>query len=66
VYFFLDKKPPKEWPDKGQIVFKKFNLRYSLDEAYVIRNLNIQIQAMEKVMIIMYHFFFNIILITYS
>lgn len=66
MYFFLDKKPPKEWPDKGQIVFKKFNLRYSLDEAYVIRNLNIQIQAMEKVMIIMYHFFFNIILITYS
>ncbi|XP_060850142.1 probable multidrug resistance-associated protein lethal(2)03659 isoform X2 [Rhopalosiphum padi] len=44
-----DKKPPKEWPDKGQIVFENFYLRYSLDTAHVLKDLNIQIQAMEKV-----------------
>ncbi|KAE9540068.1 hypothetical protein AGLY_005320 [Aphis glycines] len=47
-----DKKPPKEWPDKGQIVFENFYLRYSLDTAHVLKNLNIQIQAMEKIGIV--------------
>ncbi|KAL4089621.1 hypothetical protein QTP88_024632 [Uroleucon formosanum] len=47
-----DKKPPKEWPDKGQIVFKNFHLRYSLNAEYVLKNLNIQIQAMEKIGIV--------------
>ncbi|XP_060851388.1 probable multidrug resistance-associated protein lethal(2)03659 [Rhopalosiphum padi] len=47
-----DKKPPKEWPDKGQIVFDNFYLRYSLDTAHVLKNLNIQIQAMEKIGIV--------------
>ncbi|XP_026805630.1 probable multidrug resistance-associated protein lethal(2)03659 isoform X2 [Rhopalosiphum maidis] len=47
-----DKKPPKEWPDKGQIVFENVYLRYSLDTAYVLKNLNIQIQAMEKIGIV--------------
>jgi len=52
LIFDLDKKPPKEWPDKGQIVFKNFYLRYSLDGEHVLKNLNIQIQAMEKVILI--------------
>ncbi|CAH1736130.1 unnamed protein product [Aphis gossypii] len=47
-----DKKPPKEWPDKGQIVFENFYLRYSLDTAHVLKNLNIQILAMEKIGIV--------------
>ncbi|XP_026805613.1 probable multidrug resistance-associated protein lethal(2)03659 [Rhopalosiphum maidis] len=47
-----DKKPPKEWPDKGQIVFDNFYLRYSLDAAHVLKNLNFQIQAMEKIGIV--------------
>ncbi|XP_022162516.1 probable multidrug resistance-associated protein lethal(2)03659 [Myzus persicae] len=47
-----DKKPPKEWPDKGAIMFENFYLRYSLDEGHVLKNLNIQIQAMEKIGIV--------------
>ncbi|KAL5233639.1 hypothetical protein ACI65C_001049 [Semiaphis heraclei] len=47
-----DKKPPKEWPDKGQIVFENFYLRYSLDAKHVLKNLNIQIQEMEKIGIV--------------
>ncbi|XP_060872271.1 probable multidrug resistance-associated protein lethal(2)03659 isoform X2 [Metopolophium dirhodum] len=47
-----DKKPPKEWPDKGQIVFENFYLRYTLEGAHVLKNLNIQIQATEKIGIV--------------
>ncbi|XP_026805619.1 probable multidrug resistance-associated protein lethal(2)03659 isoform X1 [Rhopalosiphum maidis] len=47
-----DKKPSNEWPDKGQIVFDNFYLRYSLDAAHVLKHLNIQIQAMEKIGIV--------------
>jgi len=46
---FLVKRQPKEWPHAGQIVFKNFNLRYSSDSPYVLKDLNIQIQTMEKV-----------------
>ncbi|XP_025200376.1 probable multidrug resistance-associated protein lethal(2)03659, partial [Melanaphis sacchari] len=48
----VDKKPPKEWPDKGQIAFENFYLRYSSDTEHVLKNLNIQIQAMEKIGIV--------------
>lgn len=48
-YVFLDKKPPKEWPQKGQIQFKNFYLRYSVDTPHVLKNLNITIESMEKV-----------------
>ncbi|XP_025405942.1 probable multidrug resistance-associated protein lethal(2)03659 isoform X3 [Sipha flava] len=47
-----NKKPPKEWPQKGQIVFKNFYLRYSLDTPHVLKNLNIKIESMEKVGIV--------------
>ncbi|XP_060872047.1 probable multidrug resistance-associated protein lethal(2)03659 isoform X2 [Metopolophium dirhodum] len=43
---------PKGWPYSGKIVFKDFNLRYSSDSPYVLKNLNIQIQTMEKVGIV--------------
>eukprot|EP00102_Acyrthosiphon_pisum_P027033 XP_016664243.1 PREDICTED: probable multidrug resistance-associated protein lethal(2)03659 isoform X1 [Acyrthosiphon pisum] len=48
----LEKKPPKEWPDKGHIVFENFYLRYSLDAEHILKNLNIQILAMEKIGIV--------------
>lgn len=47
---FIDKKPPKEWPYRGQITFTNFFFRYSTDEQYVLKNLNINIKPMEKVM----------------
>ncbi|CAI6363936.1 unnamed protein product [Macrosiphum euphorbiae] len=43
---------PKGWPYSGKIVFKNFNLRYSLDSPYILKDLNIQIQKMEKVGIV--------------
>jgi len=46
---FLEKKPSKEWPQKGQIMFKNFYLRYSLDSPHVLKDLNIKIESMEKV-----------------
>lgn len=46
---FLDKKPPKDWPDKGQIVFQSFYLSYGPNTHYVLQNININIQPMEKV-----------------
>lgn len=48
---FLDKKPPKEWPQKGQIIFKNFYLRYSSDTPHVLKDLNIRIESMEKVIL---------------
>ncbi|VVC46074.1 ABC transporter type 1, transmembrane domain,ABC transporter-like,P-loop containing nucleoside triphosphate [Cinara cedri] len=47
-----DEKPPKDWPQNGQITFKNFYLRYSPDSPYVLKNLNISIKSMEKVGII--------------
>ncbi|XP_060872288.1 probable multidrug resistance-associated protein lethal(2)03659 isoform X2 [Metopolophium dirhodum] len=47
-----NKSPPKEWPFSGKIVFKHFNLRYRPGSPYVLEDLNIQIQPMEKVGIV--------------
>lgn len=33
----------------GKIEFRNFNLRYSLDSPYILKNINVQIQPMEKV-----------------
>ncbi|XP_022172980.1 multidrug resistance-associated protein 4-like [Myzus persicae] len=47
------KKPkPKGWPYSGKIVFEHFNLRYSPDSPYVLKDLNVQIQTMEKIGIV--------------
>jgi len=46
---FLEKKPSAEWPQKGQIIFKNFYLRYSQDSPHVLKDLNIKIESMEKV-----------------
>ncbi|XP_008187158.1 probable multidrug resistance-associated protein lethal(2)03659 isoform X2 [Acyrthosiphon pisum] len=47
-----EKAPPNEWPFSGKIEFQNFNLRYSLDSPYVLKNLNFQIQPMEKIGIV--------------
>lgn len=51
----LGKTHPKEWPHQGEIVFMNFNLRYSQDMPYVLKNLNVTIRPMEKVIQIVYH-----------
>ncbi|ALC47338.1 CG4562 [Drosophila busckii] len=49
-----NKKPPKEWPDEGQIKFDDLSLRYfpEKDADYVLRSLNIDIKTCEKVGIV--------------
>jgi len=47
--FSSEKLPPNGWPFLGKIEFQNFNLRYSLDLPYVLKNLNFQIKPMEKV-----------------
>uniref|UniRef100_A0A2H8TSM5 Putative multidrug resistance-associated protein lethal(2)03659 n=1 Tax=Melanaphis sacchari TaxID=742174 RepID=A0A2H8TSM5_9HEMI len=47
-----ERKPPTEWPMNGKITFEKFFLRYSTDSQFVIKNLNINIEPMEKVGIV--------------
>ncbi|XP_050059315.1 probable multidrug resistance-associated protein lethal(2)03659 isoform X2 [Aphis gossypii] len=46
------KKPPKKWPDKGRITFNNFFLRYDIGMPYVLSNLNITIEPMEKIGIV--------------
>ncbi|CAI6364367.1 unnamed protein product [Macrosiphum euphorbiae] len=47
-----DNKQSPNWPSEGQIIFKKFYLRYGPDTAYVLNNLNINIESMQKVGIV--------------
>ncbi|XP_017863871.1 PREDICTED: probable multidrug resistance-associated protein lethal(2)03659 [Drosophila arizonae] len=49
-----NKKPPKDWPDEGKIKFDDLSLRYfpDKDADYVLRSLNIDIKACEKVGIV--------------
>jgi len=47
--YVTEQSPDKEWPYSGKILFENFNLRYSLNSPYVLKDLNIQILSMEKV-----------------
>ncbi|KAM8705385.1 hypothetical protein ACLKA7_009792 [Drosophila subpalustris] len=49
-----NKKPPKDWPDEGKIVFDDLSLRYfpDKDADYVLRSLTFDIQACEKIGIV--------------
>ncbi|XP_035217642.1 multidrug resistance-associated protein 4-like isoform X2 [Stegodyphus dumicola] len=47
-----DKKPPKDWPGKGYIVYHNVNLRYSPNEPPVLKNLNFEIYPEEKIGIV--------------
>lgn len=49
---FIEKTPPEGWPFLGKIEFCNFNFRYDLDSPYVLKNLNFQIQPMEKVILL--------------
>ncbi|KAI2474204.1 ATP binding cassette (ABC) transporter subfamily C member, partial [Diabrotica virgifera virgifera] len=45
-------KPPRDWPEKGKIIFKNTFLRYSLDVPPALKNLNIEVNSGEKVGIV--------------
>ncbi|CAH1738400.1 unnamed protein product [Aphis gossypii] len=47
-----EKKQFPKWPSKGQIIFKNFYLRYGPDPVYVLNNLNITIESMQKIGIV--------------
>ncbi|XP_050432547.1 probable multidrug resistance-associated protein lethal(2)03659 isoform X2 [Adelges cooleyi] len=47
-----DKKPPKDWPNRGQVTFKELYLRYGPDTPDVLKDLNVNIKPMEKVGIV--------------
>ncbi|KAE9537850.1 hypothetical protein AGLY_005822 [Aphis glycines] len=47
-----DKLPPIDWPNHGQIIFKRFYLRYACDATLVLNNLNINIEGAEKIGIV--------------
>lgn len=47
-----DKKPPKEWPQKGNIIYDNVSLSYFEDERPVLNNLSFEIKASEKVGIV--------------
>lgn len=49
-----DRKPPKNWPQHGEIVFDKLSLRYfpDLDSDLVLKELDFDIAPMEKIGIV--------------
>ena len=47
-----DRKPPHNWPQSGQIVFKNFSLKYREELDFAIKNLNIDVKAGEKIGIV--------------
>uniref|UniRef100_A0A6P7GCD8 Multidrug resistance-associated protein 4-like n=1 Tax=Diabrotica virgifera virgifera TaxID=50390 RepID=A0A6P7GCD8_DIAVI len=46
------KKPPRDWPNKGKIIFKNTFLRYALNMTPSLRDLSIDIKSGEKVGIV--------------
>ncbi|XP_027849264.2 probable multidrug resistance-associated protein lethal(2)03659 isoform X1 [Aphis gossypii] len=44
-----NKKPPEEWPNKGNITFNKLSMRYDSDSPFVLKNISVEIEAMEKI-----------------
>ncbi|XP_060872658.1 probable multidrug resistance-associated protein lethal(2)03659 isoform X2 [Metopolophium dirhodum] len=47
-----NKKPSKEWPNKGQIIFNKLYLRYDPETPFVLKNITVTIEATEKIGIV--------------
>lgn len=41
--------PPKDWPQKGRVVFNDLSLRYDADADPVLKHLNIEIESGWKV-----------------
>lgn len=50
VQLFADKKPPSDWPKNGEINFSAVHLSYN--DTPVLRNLNFEIRAKEKIGIV--------------
>jgi ABC-type multidrug transport system fused ATPase/permease subunit len=48
-FFVTDKKPPKDWPEKGTIVFDRVSLSYSNNEPSGLKNVSFSIRPAEKV-----------------
>lgn len=42
-------RPEKFWPAQGNIIFKYYSTRYSDDQEFVLKNINIEIKPQEKV-----------------
>jgi len=49
ILYYLDKKSIEEWPNNGKIVFQNFSLRYNPDSPHILKNINLTIRPMEKV-----------------
>ncbi|XP_071949500.1 ATP-binding cassette sub-family C member 5-like [Antedon mediterranea] len=47
-----DKKPAKEWPDKGHIQFKNYKMRYREGLPLVLKGVNLEIKPQEKIGIV--------------
>ena len=47
-----ENRPPKNWPEKGEIVFKDASLRYRKEGDLVLKRLNMTIDSEEKVGIV--------------
>ncbi|XP_023214799.1 multidrug resistance-associated protein 4-like [Centruroides sculpturatus] len=47
-----DKKPPANWPQKGEIYFDNVSLQYSKDKNIVLKNLTFRIHSGEKIGIV--------------
>lgn len=45
-------RPPNDWPSSGEIILKDVNFKYSENGDYVLKNLNLRIQAKEKIGIV--------------
>ena len=48
-FFLIDKRPPKDWPAKGVIIFDRVFLSYAPNEPMVLKNVNFSINSAEKV-----------------
>uniref|UniRef100_A0A6P7GCI4 Probable multidrug resistance-associated protein lethal(2)03659 n=1 Tax=Diabrotica virgifera virgifera TaxID=50390 RepID=A0A6P7GCI4_DIAVI len=46
------KKPPRDWPNKGKIIFKNTFLRYALNMTPSLKDLSVDIKSGEKVGVI--------------
>ena len=63
---------PEKWPRKGIIKFKNFSVKYKTDLDFVLKNLNFEIKAKEKIGIVgrtgsgkQFSIFFNIFIFSF-